>query len=198
MTRAFAAALLLLCAAASVQAAQRIEGRVVAVHDGDTITILDHSRAEHRIRLSQIDAPELGHGKNDPGQPFGQRARQSLSDLVYGLDVRAECETTDRYGRHVCTVWTGPLNVNLEQVRRGMAWVYRKYANNPEYARAEASARQSRRGLWADHGPVPPWEWRKAANDGTGVVCAMDTKPCQDGSWVSKRPPRCEFAPCPR
>ncbi len=38
--------------------------KVVGVHDGDTITGLDDSRTQYKIRLDAIDAPELG-------QPFG-------------------------------------------------------------------------------------------------------------------------------
>jgi len=141
--------------------AETLLGRVVAVLDGDTVTILDQSKAQHRVRLAQIDAPEIGHGKNKPGQPFGNASKQSLSELVFGKDVRAECPESDRYGRLVCTIWVGSMDANLEQVKRGMAWVYRKYAKDPAYFRAEEEARAARRGLWADPNPVPPWEWRR-------------------------------------
>lgn len=141
--------------------AETLLGRVVAVLDGDTVTILDQSKAQHRVRLAQIDAPEIGHGKNKPGQPFGNASKQSLAELVFSRDVRAECPESDRYGRLVCTIWVGSMDANLEQVRRGMAWVYRKYARDPLYFRAEEEARAARRGLWADPNPVPPWEWRR-------------------------------------
>ena len=156
------ATLALLLSATTFEAAagERITGRIVAVLDGDTVTLLDEGRIQHRIRLAQIDAPEIGHGRNKPGQPFGKRSRQSLSDLAFGKEVRADCPQTDRYGRKVCTILVGNLDVNLEQVRRGMAWVYRKYANDPVYYRAEDEARNAKRGLWNDPAPVPPWEWR--------------------------------------
>lgn len=152
--------LLLFLAWGTSSAADALSGRVVAVLDGDTVTVLDQGHTQHRIRLSQIDAPEIGHGKSNPGQPFGQRSKQSLSELVYGRDVRAECETRDKYGRQVCTVWMGAIDANLEQVRRGMAWVYRKYARDPSYYQAEEEAKGAKRGLWIDPGAMPPWEWR--------------------------------------
>ncbi len=150
-----------LCLACNVTlAAIVLDGRIVAVLDGDTLTLLDKTKTEHRIRLAQIDAPEIGHGKNKPGQPFGQRAKQTLSDLAYGRDVRADCAKPDRYGRKVCTIWVGNRDINLELVRRGMAWVYRKYASDPAYYRAEDDAKRTERGLWSDPAAVPPWEWR--------------------------------------
>ncbi|WP_310676520.1 thermonuclease family protein [Burkholderia multivorans] len=124
------------------------------------MTLLDESRSQHKIRLAQIDAPEIGHGKANPGQPFGRASKQSLSDLVYGREVRADCETRDKYRRSVCTLWVGATDVNLEQVRRGMAWVYRKYAHDPAYYQAEDDARRAKRGLWRSSDATPPWEYR--------------------------------------
>ena len=161
-----AVVVLLLSLATGIAAAgETLRGRIIAVLDGDTVTLLDESRSQHRIRLAQIDAPEIGHGRNKPGQPFGQRSKQSLSDLAFSKDARADCPQTDRYGRQVCTILVGNLDVNLEQVRRGMAWVYRKYANDPVYYRAEDEARNAKRGLWNDLDPIPPWEYRKAGSE---------------------------------
>ena len=53
-----------------------IEGRVVSVADGDTVTVLDAAKVQHKIRLSGIDAPEKA-------QAFGNRSKESLSDLVF-------------------------------------------------------------------------------------------------------------------
>ena len=52
-----------------------IEGRVVSVADGDTVTVLDADKIQHKIRLAGIDAPEKA-------QAFGNRSKESLSDLV--------------------------------------------------------------------------------------------------------------------
>ena len=141
--------------------AATIEGRVVGVADGDTITVLDGSRTQHKIRLSGIDAPEKK-------QPFGQRSKESLSDLVYSKTVTVETDKTDRYGREVGKVLIDGSDANLVQVQRGFAWHYKAYereqsANDRKaYADAENEAKAAQRGLWKDTAPVPPWDFRKA------------------------------------
>lgn len=131
------------------------QGRVVSVADGDTLTVLV-DRTPIKVRLAQIDSPESG-------QAYGQKAKQSLSDLAYGKIVRVEYVVdTDRYGRTVGTVWVGNLDVNREQVRRGMAWVFKKYVTDGSLYDVEYAARKARRGLWAGaETPMAPWEFRK-------------------------------------
>jgi endonuclease YncB( thermonuclease family) len=142
-------------------AAETLTGRVVGVADGDTITLLDGSRQQHKIRIGGIDAPEKG-------QPFGARSKQHLSDLSHGRAATADCHKRDRYGREVCTVYVDGLDVGLAQLDAGMAWWFRRYANEQppqqriDYESAEDRAAADRAGLWQDPNPVPPWEWRKA------------------------------------
>lgn len=138
-----------------------ISGRVVGVSDGDTITILDNSNTQYKIRLAGIDAPEKK-------QPFGNVSKQSLSDLVYGKQVEIDWQKQDRYGRTVGKVLVGGINANLEQVKRGLAWFYKKYQNELvledrlDYLHAEESAEKSRVGLWIDKEPIAPWDFRKS------------------------------------
>jgi micrococcal nuclease len=143
---------------AGSSAANDITGRVTSVVDGDTLKILS-DRIEITIRLDQIDAPEKG-------QPFGDRAKRSLAELAFGKDARAVVHGQDRYHRAVATVFIAGIDVNAEQVRRGMAWVYRKYACDPALGEIEAEARAARRGLWSDPVPIPPWDWRGRARTG--------------------------------
>ena len=137
-----------------------LTGRIVGVADGDTLTLLDAGKTTHRIRIDGIDAPERT-------QPYGQRARQSLADLAHGRTARAECLKSDRYGRAVCRVLVNGVDVGLEQVRRGLAWHYTKYAHEQspqarvDYAQAEQQARAARSGLWAFTEPTPPWDYRR-------------------------------------
>ena len=146
---------LLLLAQAAV--AQELHGRVVGISDGDTLTLLVNGREEVRIRLSEIDTPERG-------QPYGTRARQALSDLAFGKAVRVAVRDIDRYGRTVGRVHAGAQDINAEMVRRGAAWVYRRYSDDPALLRLEQAARAGRLGLWAlpEAERVPPWEWRAA------------------------------------
>jgi endonuclease YncB( thermonuclease family) len=62
-------------------------------------------------------------------------------------------------------VTCGGIDANAEQVRRGFAWVFVKYApaGSPLYG-LEDAARSRRAGLWADARPVAPWDWRAAAH----------------------------------
>lgn len=153
---------LLIVALLLPMAAHAVErfGTIVGVADGDTLTLLDQGRTPHRIRIDGIDAPERT-------QPYGQRSRQSLSDLAHGRSARAECPKSDRYGRSVCRVFIDGVDVGLEQVRRGLAWHYVKYAQEQppqarlDYSRAQEQARSSRSGLWTVAAPIPPWDYRR-------------------------------------
>jgi endonuclease YncB( thermonuclease family) len=135
--------------------AAEISGHVVAVADGDTITLLV-DRQQVRVRLADIDAPERK-------QAFGNRSRQSLHGLCHGKSASIEVSGKDRYGRVIGTATCDSQNANAEQVRRGMAWVYDRYAHkdSPLYALQEM-AKATKAGLWVDAEPVPPWDWRRS------------------------------------
>lgn len=160
---AFTVAALAIASAASA-AANTLTGRVVGVSDGDTVTILDASKRTHKIRLLGIDSPEKK-------QPFGERAKQSLSDLVFDKQVSVEGGKQDRYGRSLGKIVLDGRDINLEQIRRGMAWHYKQYARDQSpqdraaYAEAESAARQKRVGLWQDADPVPPWSFRREGRE---------------------------------
>jgi len=129
-------------------------GKVVAVADGDTLTVLVDQR-QVQVDLAEIDAPELK-------QPFGQRSRQSLADLCFGKDAVVREAGRERKGRTVGHVDCSGTDANVEQVRRGMAWVYRRSAEStPPLHFLEDAAQRSHEGLWADRSPIAPWIWRK-------------------------------------
>lgn len=133
-------------------------GRVVEIIDGDTVTLLTPGLEQVRIRLAEIDTPEKG-------QPYGQKAKQALAEMVHREIVRIEVVTIDRYGRTVGKILRlrDRLDVNAEMVRRGHAWVYRKYSDDPMMLEYEEAARQGRRGLWylPAGERTAPWEWRR-------------------------------------
>ena len=143
----------------SLQAAT-LQGKVVSVADGDTIKVLDATNTQHKIRLQGIDAPEKT-------QPFGQKSKQSLSQLVYNKQVTVEYQKKDKYGRILGKVILNGTDVCLEQIKLGMAWHYKQYESeqNKEdretYAQVEQTARVQAVGLWKDKMPNPPWEYRK-------------------------------------
>jgi endonuclease YncB( thermonuclease family) len=162
---------LLALASCSLGVAGSITGRVVGVSDGDSITVLNQHSQQYKIRLSGIDAPEKR-------QDFGARSKQSLSEMVYRQVVTVDTHKTDRYGRTVGKVLLGERDVNLEQLRRGMAWHYKAYereqigVDRTAYAAAESAARQSGTGLWAMPHPTAPWNYRRNKRDGLEATVA--------------------------
>ncbi|MDM0036831.1 thermonuclease family protein [Variovorax sp. J22P271] len=148
MQATLAVALLFLSCAARAD----FSGQVVGVLDGDTIDVLVN-QTPVRVRLAEIDAPEKK-------QPFGTRSRQALSEYVFRQVVTIRENGKDRYGRTIGTVLVDGRSVNSAMVGAGMAWAYRTYLIDRSLLEVEARARNSKRGLWADASPVPPWDWR--------------------------------------
>ena len=153
-----AATALALCLVFQVQA-DTLLGKVINVADGDTITVLDDTHTQHKIRLTGIDAPEKR-------QAFGNVSKQSLAEQVAGQSVAVEWVKVDKYGRKVGKVLLAGLDCNLVQIKRGLAWHYKQYqreqspTDQQSYAAAEIEARAAKLGLWRDADPVPPWEFR--------------------------------------
>ena len=149
---------ILLLISCSLHAAA-LQGKVVGVSDGDTITVLDANNIQHKIRLEGIDAPETA-------QAFGQKSKQSLSQMVQSKQVTVEYQKKDKYGRTLDKVLHNGTDVCLEQINLGMAWHYKKYASDQPkedretYAQAELAARTKTIGIWKDKNPTPPWEFR--------------------------------------
>lgn len=150
--------------------AASLSGRVVAVADGDSLTVLDANKVRHKVRLAAIDAPEKG-------QAFGNRSKQHLSDLVFHKEVTVEWRKRDRYQRIIgkvmvrspdCPDCPKNLDVGQAQLSVGLAWWYRQHAHEQSpgdrgrYEFEEREARARRVGLWRDPAPLPPWRFRKA------------------------------------
>lgn len=150
--------LALVASSTSTYATETYEGTVIKVLDGDTIDILSDGQPL-RIRLAQIDAPEKA-------QAFGKVSRQNLADLVAGRFVQIEAIDVDKYKRIIGRVEIAGRDVSAEQVRAGMAWVYRKYATDSSLYALESRAKAEQRGLWQDNNPIAPWDWRKSNRSG--------------------------------
>lgn len=144
---------------ANASAADTLHGRVVGVADGDTVTVLDASNTQTKVRLMGIDAPEKK-------QAFGSRSKEHLSDLVFNRQVAVDYTKQDKYGRTVGKIIVNGVDANLEQVKAGLAWHYKQYqreqseTDRTTYAQAEEHAKAAKRGLWFDRDPTPPWDWR--------------------------------------
>ncbi len=149
--QALCAALLSLAMASAAHA--DFTGKVVAVADGDTITVM-RDLVPVKLRLLEIDAPEKK-------QAFGAVSKQSLSDLCFNKTATLIEKGRDRYGRTLARVSCEGVDANAEQVRRGMAWVYDRYVTDRALYAVQTEARDAGRGLWADPAAVPPWQWRR-------------------------------------
>ena len=156
----------LLCLDGSAYA-EEFTAKVIEVLDGDTVLILRKSGLL-KVRLAEIDAPEKA-------QTFGETSKRSLSDMVMGKQVKFVSQTMDQYGRMVAHLSVNDLDVNIEQIRRGMAWEYSNFHGNKALTALQNEAKQAPRGLWAQSNPTPPWEWRKlhpSVKPGSDVAAA--------------------------
>jgi micrococcal nuclease len=148
------AAALFLLAVSGAGRAETFIAQVIAVLDGDTVMVL-HASRKSTLRLAGIDAPEKQ-------QAFGRESRDALAALVLRKEVHVTTRTVDEYGRVVAVLQAGNINVNEEQLRRGMAWEYSRYHSDKTLIALQADAQRARRGLWVQASPAPPWEFRKA------------------------------------
>jgi len=135
---------------------QTFTAKVIRIIDGDTMEVLYKGKPV-RIRLAHIDCPEKRRS-----QPFGNAAKQALSDLCFGHQVGVSSDRCDRYGRLIAVITNNKhQNINQEMVKQGMAWHFKKYSTDSVYAKLEQDARSNHIGLWKEAHPVAPWEWRK-------------------------------------
>jgi endonuclease YncB( thermonuclease family) len=129
---------------------------VVGVNDGDTLTCLDESNQQQKVRLAEIDAPELS-------QDFGKVSREALATMVFGKTVEVVDDGKDRYGRWIGRLSVNGIDVNRQMVATGNAWHYAAYSHDDSLAALQTQAQAQRIGLWAQPNPQPPWEYRASA-----------------------------------
>jgi endonuclease YncB( thermonuclease family) len=141
-----------------------IHGRITGIVDGDTINVRILGKRQIRVRIAFIDAPE-------EGQAFGWRAKQAMSEMVFGKDVKLRPHTIDRYRRLVARVLVDNQDAGFELLKQVLCWVYKRYLQEASldiqasYQQAQAVAREQKFGLWSDPFPVPPWDWRKGEKE---------------------------------
>lgn len=161
LVRQFLLSIALLGATCHPLPAEMVSAQILEVHDGDTVIAqIAHGRP-FRVRLNGIDAPELS-------QPYGLESRDHLRAEVLGQPVILDMSRLDLYGRMVARILHDSKDENLEQIRGGFAWCYRKYlrdlsqTNRAAYSDAEDTARAASCGLWSLPTPLEPWAFRKA------------------------------------
>ncbi len=117
--------------------AQTIQGKVIRIADGDTITILDSTNTQKRIRLYGVDCPE-------DGQDFSNVAKKFTSDKCFGKVVQVEVRDVDRYGRTVGVVILPDSTVlNKELLKAGLAWHYKYFDKSSEISKEKLTQNRS-------------------------------------------------------
>ena len=165
VVRSFRLSLLLGCLTVAFGLnAETLKGKVVKVADGDTITVLDSTNGQNKVRFFGIDAPEKK-------QAFGEASRKHLASFVAGKDVRVEWTSRDKYNRILGRVYVKvvdpeskeakEIDTNYRMVKDGFAWHYKHFCKDEQLAEAEKDAKAKGLGLWKDKNPVAPWDFRK-------------------------------------
>ena len=127
----------------------------ISVTDGDSLRGIYKNKLI-KIRLAEIDAPELR-------QSFGLNSKNCLINLIQESDNKVffKFKEKDRYDRHVGWIYSKNLDINLEMVKKGCAWVYDRYVQRKVLFKLQDDARESKIGLWKNSEAIAPWNWRK-------------------------------------
>jgi len=142
----------------SITFAADFQAKVIHIADGDTITVLNETNEQIKIRLNGIDCPEKA-------QAYGNKAKQFTKNLVGGQTVTIQAYDQDRYGRTIGdVVLENGRNLSQELVKAGYAWWFFKYSDDEQLGLLEVQAKIAKVGLWADKNPVPPWIFGIKAN----------------------------------
>lgn len=183
--RLVCASVVLACVAIAADKPEEIQGKVVNVVDGDTIT-LRSGKDLLSIRLEGIDAPERG-------QAYWEQSRDYLKDLVTDKEVVVKKTGTDKYNRTLGNLIVGKTNACEKMVEQGWAWHFKRYSADKVLAKLETEAIEARRGLWADINPMPPWEYRAKKADVKEVKAAPPAAPAmKDKPKVAEQPAKQE------
>lgn len=133
---------------------------LLSVGDGDTVRVSSRQGMKVTIRLACIDAPETSQGAS------GKWSTQTLKGLVQGKSISLNPQVKDRYGRTVAEIYVGNRNINLQMVRQGAAYAYRKYlkpCDRDAYIRAQSIAIKEKLGVWGPYRPNKfPWDFRRS------------------------------------
>ena len=145
--------LILLCLTTNLFAKELLTE--VTVTDGDTVRG-KYDNELIKIRLAEIDAPELK-------QAFGIESKNCLKKLIKQSDGKVffKFKEKDRYKRHVGWLYSENIDINLEMIKRGCAWVYDRYAERKVLFKLQNLAKKNKLGLWKNANAIKPSDWRR-------------------------------------
>ena len=136
---------------------ETMDGKVTRIIDGDSILVTDAKSVEYQVQLEGIDAPELK-------QEFGKESTEGLTKLLKDKSVRLTWKSKDNFDRLLAQVYDGDKHINMEMIKTGMAWHFKRYNKDESLAKAETEAKEAKKGLWAKESPKAPWDYRKETN----------------------------------
>jgi endonuclease YncB( thermonuclease family) len=154
---------------------------VTFVDDGDTYNFdpkygIPPGAVTHRdsqgkpvftCRIDSIDAPEVDHGKDRPGQVYGPEAGEYLRNLINNHEVTIKVSGQDKHDRNLCQVELEGKGIDTEMVKHGLAMVItsaRMFRNSDrmlDLLKAQNQAKAGKVGQWGmAEPPVDPAVWR--------------------------------------
>lgn len=140
----------------ATQAGAARTAQVAYAVDGDTLRVRLPSGALAYVRLVGIDTPE-DVKEGTPVECGARAAADSMERLApEGARVRLRYDSVagreDDYGRILAHAWVGGRQLEVVQLHRGLAYVYRyddqRFNGLARFDAAEAGARSARRGSW--------------------------------------------------
>ncbi len=129
--------------------------KILSIHDGDTLHLIDEYGKKRKIRLYGIDAPEIK-------QKYGRDSKKCLENLTKNGSITYQKIDKDKYGRIVAVIYNGDININREMIKQGCAWSYFRYSRSIYNEYLQLKAKELKKGLWQNNNPVAPWEYRKS------------------------------------
>ena len=178
----------------------RFSANVVGITDGDTIDARTPADLTYSIRLEGIDAPEHD-------QAFGSQSTANLAALASGKSVTLDCENERSYGRLICKILLpNGEDLDLDQVKAGMAWHYKQYrdeqsaADRAAYGSAECTAMKAKIGLWSQPNPEQPQDFRHGTHSETLFGpdgCRISCEPTSGAVVGNARSHIFEWPACP-
>ncbi len=138
--------------------------KIISIHDGDTVKVVNNKGETVKIRLYGIDAPELK-------QQYGKSAQKCLSQLISNKTITyvpekrfSNSSSKDKYGRVVAVLYNEDININREMIKKGCAWNYFRYNYSLYGEYLEYKAKENMQGLWQYDNPQAPWDFRANKN----------------------------------
>jgi endonuclease YncB( thermonuclease family) len=176
--------------------ATELQCKVVEINSGDTISVANGS-GPMRVKLKAIDAPEME-------QPWGDVARQHLSDLILGKTVMVRLTGLSADRNIVGVVYLNKVDIGQQMVRDGVAWYDERNDSGLDererhlYVVSEQAARSERRGIWQQDAPTPPWEFRQASAEQAAGAHTQNSQTKTTGAAASAPVVKTEKREAPR